>query len=87
MRDELGPEAAIADRCRAWRHARLPALLDRIEDAFPAKGGAPEPPPLPDVPLIWEHRVNQSKRLAGYIAAFLLGGAVAWLALRHGWAI
>jgi len=54
LRDELGPEAkaadALVDTIRTI--ARLPELLRRIEDRFPAPGGAPPPPPLPEVRLI-----------------------------------
>jgi len=90
MRDELGPEAAIArgvhDGLR--RLLRLPGLLDRVEEKFPAKGGAPEPPPLPDVPLIWSRdgQANANPWLR-YAGAFLLGGLAAWAALHGGWAI
>jgi ubiquinone biosynthesis protein len=54
LRDELGPEAKAADTLiENWRTLqRLPALVRRIEDAFPEKGGAPPPPPLTEVKLI-----------------------------------
>ncbi|MCB2063189.1 MAG: 2-polyprenylphenol 6-hydroxylase, partial [Novosphingobium sp.] len=57
LRDELGPEAAIADRLRedASTLMRLPELVRRMEERYPPKGGAPEAPPLPQVPLIWEN--------------------------------
>ena len=40
MRDELGPEAALADglRAAARRLLNLPALLDRVEQRFSAQG-------------------------------------------------
>ena len=43
LRDELGPEAAIADRLRGGVDTllRLPGLVRRIEEQFPQKGGAP----------------------------------------------
>ena len=49
LRDELGPEAAIAERLIgvAGTLRRLPDLLERIERAFPTPGAAPAPPPLP----------------------------------------
>jgi ubiquinone biosynthesis protein len=44
IRDELGPEAAIAQRVQddATTLLRVPALIRRIEERFPPKGGAPE---------------------------------------------
>jgi len=54
LRDELGPEAKAADALvENWRTLqRLPGLIRRIEDKFPEAGGAPPPPPLPDVKLM-----------------------------------
>ena len=85
IRDELGPEAAIADRIKqdAETLLRLPDLLRRIEDRFPAKGGAPEAPPLPEVQLVWERR--QERRWPGYLLALLLGGGAVWGASALGW--
>ena len=85
IRDELGPEAAIADRIKqdAETLLRLPDLLRRIEDRFPAKGGAPEAPPLPEVPLLWERQ--SERRWPGYLLALLLGGAAVWGASLQGW--
>ena len=58
LRDELGPEAAIAERMRddARTLMRIPDLVRRIEDKFPPKGGAPEEPPLPEIPLMWDRK-------------------------------
>ncbi|SFG11745.1 2-octaprenylphenol hydroxylase [Novosphingobium sp. CF614] len=83
IRDELGPEAMIADRLREnlGTLARLPALMRRIEEKFPPKGGAPEQAPLPDVDLILglgEPRKRQSNHWGGYMLAAILGGAGAW---------
>jgi ubiquinone biosynthesis protein len=85
IRDELGPEAAIADRIKADAETllRLPDLLRRIEDRFPAKGGAPEAPPLPEVALVWERR--SERRWPGYALALLLGGSAVWGATALGW--
>jgi ubiquinone biosynthesis protein len=49
MRDELGPEAAIAERLREDTATlmRVPELIRRIEERFPAKGAAPKPRPCP----------------------------------------
>jgi ubiquinone biosynthesis protein len=87
IRGELGPEAAIADRLRedAQTLLRLPDLVRRIEAKFPAKGGAPEPPPLPEVGLIWERREGQRRAWPGYLGALLAGGAAMWGAQALGW--
>lgn len=89
IRDELGPEAAVADRIRedAETLMRIPDLVRRIEDRFPPKGGAPEPPPLPDVELMWERRRERSERrgVLGYVVAAVAGGTLAWLAMMQGW--
>ncbi|MBP6556389.1 MAG: ubiquinone biosynthesis protein UbiB, partial [Novosphingobium sp.] len=86
IRDELGPEAAIADKLRkdAETLLRLPDLIRRIEDKFPAKGGAPEAPPLPEVELIWARRQG-GRSWPGYLAAAALGGAGLWAAQMLGW--
>ncbi|NOU04515.1 MAG: 2-polyprenylphenol 6-hydroxylase [Novosphingobium sp.] len=86
IRDELGPEAAIAERVRenAQTLLRLPDLVRRIEDKFPAKGGAPEAPPLPEVELIWDRRRTGGGWL-GYAAALAAGGAAMWGAQALGW--
>ncbi len=85
LRDELGPEAAIADRLRedAQTLLRLPDLVRRIEERYPPKGGAPEQPPLPQVALIWENkpRINQWGR---YLLAAIAGGAAVWAAMQTG---
>lgn len=85
IRDELGPEAALADRLRtdAETLLRLPELLRRIEDRFPPKGGAPEQRPLPEVQLIWERKGE--RRWPGYALALLAGGAAVWGATVVGW--
>ena len=85
IRDELGPEAAIADRLREDTQTlmRLPDLIRRIEERFPPKGGAPEQAPLPEVQLIWERkpRINHSGR---YLLAAIAGGIAAWVTMESG---
>jgi ubiquinone biosynthesis protein len=79
IRDELGPEAALADRLKEDTETllRLPGLIRRLEEKFPPKGGAPEPPPLPDVKLITERRKRSGGGWLGYFVAGLVGaGAV-----------
>lgn len=78
LRAELGPEAKAADTLiENWRTLqRLPALVRRIEDAFPEKGGAPPPPPLTEVKLI---RVGGGWRYALVAAIAAAAGAGAML--------
>lgn len=89
IRDELGPEAAIADRIRTDTETllRIPDLVRRIEDRFPPKGGAPEPPPLPEIELMWERRERKERGRGwlGYVLAALGGGLAAWAAVMQGW--
>jgi ubiquinone biosynthesis protein len=77
IRTELGPETQLADRINRDLATlnRLPDLIRRIEDAFPAKGAAPPPPPLPDVPLMWE---RESHRSAWWAYLFVALGAGAF---------
>jgi len=85
IRDELGPEAALADRLRedADTLLGLPALIRRIEDRFPPRGGAPEQAPLPEVDLIWD-RKPQINHWIRYLLAAIIGGIAAWVAIRAG---
>jgi len=71
LRDELGPEAAIADRLREGADIlkRLPSLLRRIERAYPAPGAAPPPAPLPEIQVI---RIGGGWR---YVAVALMASA------------
>ncbi|GMM92341.1 2-polyprenylphenol 6-hydroxylase [Qipengyuania sp. MTN3-11] len=89
IRDELGPEAALADRIRTDTETllRIPALVRRLEEQYPPRGGAPEPPPVPDVELMWERRERKERGrgLLGYIAAAIVGGGAMWLAAVQGW--
>ena len=79
IRDELGPEAALADRLRedARTLLRLPELIRRLEERYPPRGGAPEQPPLPEVRLVWE-RKPRINHWAGYVIAAIAGGIAAW---------
>ncbi|MDB5689434.1 MAG: 2-octaprenylphenol hydroxylase [Sphingomonas bacterium] len=54
LRTELGPEAWIADRIVTDLRTigRLPELVRRIEDRFPAPGGEPPPPTLRAVEIV-----------------------------------
>jgi ubiquinone biosynthesis protein len=85
IRDELGPEAALADRMRedARTLLRLPDLVRRIEEKFPARGGAPEPPPLPEIELIWSRR--KGRGWLGYALALGVGAGAMWGARALGW--
>ena len=87
IRDELGPEAAVADRIKQDTETllRLPALIRRIEDRFPPKGGAPEAPPLADIELMWERRAAKGRSWLGYIIAALAGAAALASAASMGW--
>jgi ubiquinone biosynthesis protein len=86
IRDELGPESALADRIREDTDTllRVPALIRRLEEMFPPKGGAPEPPPLPEVELVWERRERLGRSRAGYVLAALGGGLLILLAQGFG---
>ncbi|OYU34010.1 2-polyprenylphenol 6-hydroxylase [Novosphingobium sp. PASSN1] len=86
IRDELGPEAAIADRIRenVKTLLRLPDLVRRVEDRFPAKGGAPEDPPLPPIALIGAG--SGAGKWLGYLLAGAIGaGASAGMILLGPW--
>lgn len=87
IRDELGPEAALADRIKTDTETllRIPDLVRRIEDRFPPKGGAPEPPPLPHIELMWERRQREGRGWLGYGLAVALGAAGAIGASALGW--
>ncbi|MFC3100514.1 2-polyprenylphenol 6-hydroxylase [Altererythrobacter lauratis] len=87
IRDELGPEAAIADRIKEDTETllRVPALIRRLEEMYPPKGGAPEPPPLPDIELLWERRRVPQRRWPGYVLAAGAGAAAVWAAMALGW--
>ena len=52
-------------------------MVRRMEERFPAKGGAPEQPPLPEMRLVWE-RKPRINHWAGYVLAAIAGGITAW---------
>ena len=87
IRDELGPEAALAERLRkdAETLLRVPALIRRLEEQYPPRGGEPDPPPLPDVELVWERRQRARGSALGYVLAAAGGAALAWLGAALGW--
>ena len=87
IRDELGPEAAIADRIKQDGETllKVPSLIRRLEEMFPPKGGAPDPPPLPDVELLWDRRAKSARRWPGYLLAAVLGGGAVWAGMVAGW--
>jgi ubiquinone biosynthesis protein len=72
MRSELGPEAYYADRIIELVRAakKVPELIQRLDEYYPAKGAAPPPPPLPDIALI-EQRNWWGYALAGVIGAVI----------------
>jgi len=75
IRDELGPEAAIADgmRDRVKTLSLIPDLIKRLDEQLPRKGGAPPAPPVPAIPLIWERR--QGSRWWRYFGVAALAAA------------
>jgi ubiquinone biosynthesis protein len=77
LRTELGPEARLADEIvrnvRTFR--RLPDLIRRLDHYYPAPGGAPPAPPLPDVVLIQPRRYG-SLVLTAILSAALGAAAV-----------
>ena len=86
IRDELGPEAALAERLRSDTETllRVPALIRRLEEQYPPRGGEPDPPPLPDVELVWERRAR-GRPAIGYALAAAGGAALVWLGATLGW--
>jgi ubiquinone biosynthesis protein len=87
IRDELGPEAALAERIKQDTETlfRLPGLIRRLEEKYPPKGGAPETAPLPPIALLTDRRERTGGSWLGYIAAGLVGGGAVWGAHAAGW--
>ncbi|MBY4637584.1 2-polyprenylphenol 6-hydroxylase [Sphingopyxis sp. XHP0097] len=84
IRDELGPEAALADGLReqAGTLALIPDIIRRLDEQLPRKGAAPPSPPLPEIPLMWEsgeRRVWWSYALAAVAGAIAGAGLLHWL--------
>ncbi|ANK11977.1 2-polyprenylphenol 6-hydroxylase [Erythrobacter neustonensis] len=84
IRDELGPEAALAQRIKDDTETllRLPGLIRRLEEKYPPKGGAPEPQPLPDIVLVTDKR--EGRGWLGYAMTALAGAGAAWGAIALG---
>jgi ubiquinone biosynthesis protein len=82
IRDELGPEAALAERIKQDTDTllRLPGLIRRLEEKYPPKGGAPEPPPLPDIKLITERRAREKPGWLSYFLAGIVGAGAVYAA-------
>ncbi|MEM6908534.1 MAG: 2-polyprenylphenol 6-hydroxylase [Pseudomonadota bacterium] len=87
IRDELGPEAAVADRLKQDTETilRLPGLIRRLEEKFPPKGGAPDPPPLPEIRLLTDRGDRRRGSWLGYLIAAVLGAGGMWAAVMTGW--
>lgn len=87
IRDELGPEAALADRLKEDTETllRLPGLIRRMEEKYPPKGGAPEPPPLPEIKLLTDRRERKGGGWLGYFVAGLIGAGAVWGASAMSW--
>jgi ubiquinone biosynthesis protein len=81
IRDELGPEAMIAEglKKQAETLKLIPDLIRRLDDQLPKKGGAPEAPPLPAVKLIWDRNGTRSNWWRYVLVALAAGGSSAAL--------
>ncbi len=84
IRGELGPEAAIADglKKQAETLALIPDLIRRLDQQLPKKGGAPEPPPLVPVKLIWDKNERKGSGFGTFlrlIASALVGAGALWM--------
>ncbi len=86
IRDELGPESALADRIKEDTETllRLPGLVRRLEEKFPPKGGAPEAPPLPEIHLLTDRKQTGGPGVVGYFVAGLGGAGAMWALITSG---
>ena len=77
IRSELGPETYYADRIIELVRAvkKLPELIQRLDQYYPARGAAPPPPPLPEIHAIKE------RAWWSYVIVAILGAAVGALLL------
>jgi ubiquinone biosynthesis protein len=81
IRSELGPEAYYADRIIELVRAakKIPDLIDRLDQYYPARGAAPPAPPLPDIAIIeqqswWTYAaVSLVGAVVGGALVFMLG--------------
>ena len=82
LRDELGPEAWLADRLRKNidTFIRLPDLVRRIEALYPQPGAAPPPPPLRAVDVV---RIGGGWRYGLIALLAAAAGAGAAMLLLH----
>ncbi len=80
LRGELGPEAQVADSIveNLRTLSRLPDLVKRIEDAFPAKGAAPPAPPLAEITLMGSGGNKSWRYMLTAILAALAGAGAFW---------
>ena len=83
---EMGDGGMVDNAPQVIVYTVRDGLIRRIEDRFPAKGGAPEPPPLPPIELMWERRERKrgGRDWLGYLLAALVGGAASWALLTAG---
>jgi len=81
IRDELGPEAALADGIREQGKtlALIPDIIRRLDAQLPRKGAAPPAPPLPEIPLMWEK--GEKRRWWRYALTALAAGAAGALGM------
>ncbi len=77
IRGELGPEALAADALKRQAETvkMIPDIIRRLDEQLPRKGGAPEPPPLPEVELIWDRQEKRGTGWWRYLGTALLAGA------------
>jgi len=81
IRSELGPEAYYADRIiELVRSAKkIPELIQRLDQYYPPRGGAPPQPPLPEIAIIerpewWPYvLVGIAGAAIGALLMFVLG--------------